>query len=133
MNTLLKIADLGFFVFHITLIFFNLFGWCFKSTRKWNLITLGLTALSWFGLGIFYGWGYCFLTDWHWQVRHELGYAVTSNSYIHFLVTTVTPINISEHTVDIITSAAFVAAVVMSLLYNFYFQRSQKKVRKSES
>jgi hypothetical protein len=128
MNALLKIADIGFFVFHIALIFFNLFGWWFRSTRRWNLVTLGLTALSWFGLGIFYGWGYCFVTDWHWQVRRELGYAVTSNSYIHFLVTTLTPIKVSENTVDIVTGVAFAVAVVVSILVNFYFSRKSGAV-----
>jgi len=44
-----------------------------EKTRKANLILLLLTGLSWFGLGIFYGWGYCPLTDWHWKVLRELG------------------------------------------------------------
>ena len=73
-NTAYKIANTLFFVFHVALIIFNLFGWIPKRLRKWNLAALSLTAFSWFALGIFYGFGYCFLTDWHWQIREKLGY-----------------------------------------------------------
>jgi hypothetical protein len=98
-ETLYKIADIFFFGFHISLILFNLFGWLFKSLRKWNLITLGLTAFSWIVLGAFYGFGYCFLTDWHWQIRDELGYPNPYNSYIHFLIDSILPVTISERLV----------------------------------
>ncbi len=127
METLYKIADIFFFVFHICLIIFNLFGWLIKSLRKWNLITLGLTAFSWFALGAFYGFGYCFLTDWHWQIRDELGYPNPFNSYIHFLITTVFSITVSERFVDILTGALFFAALVMSVATNL---KDYKKSRK---
>lgn len=127
METLYKIADIFFFVFHISLILFNLFGWLIKSLRKWNLITLGLTAFSRFALGAFYGFGYCFLTDWHWQIRDELGYPNPFNSYIHFLITTVFSITVSERFVDILTGAFFFAALVMSIATNL---KDYKKSRK---
>src|SRR5688572_11928274 len=95
---LYKIANYFFFIFHVALIFFNLFGWIPKKLRKWNLASLCLTAFSWFVLGIFYGFGYCFLTDWHWQIRERLGYTNESHSYIHFLVTKLTPISMEEQT-----------------------------------
>src|SRR5688500_9264531 len=100
MMILFEALNVFFFVFHIALILFNLFGWTIKKLRKWNLLTLGLTAASWFLLGAFYGFGYCFLTDWHWQVREKLGYSTDSNSYIHFLFTSIFPITISERFVD---------------------------------
>ena len=127
METLYKIADIFFFVFHICLIIFNLFGWLIKSLRKWNLITLGLTAFSWFALGAFYGFGYCFLTDWHWQIRNELGYPNPFNSYIHFLITTVFSITVSERLVDILTGSLFFAALVWSIVTNL---KDYKKSRK---
>ena len=127
MEIFYKIADIFFFVFHVCLIIFNLFGWLFKSLRKWNLITLGLTAFSWFALGAFYGFGYCFLTDWHWQIRDELGYPNPFNSYIHFLITTVLSISVSERLVDILTGSLFFAALVMSIVTNL---KDYKKSRK---
>ncbi|MDP3718874.1 MAG: DUF2784 family protein [Acidobacteriota bacterium] len=71
----MKILNLGLFVLHTSWIAFNCLGWAWRRTRRWQLLTLTLTALSWFGLGIWYGWGYCPFTDWHWQVRSRLGYA----------------------------------------------------------
>ena len=118
METLLKIADTFFFLFHIGLILFNLFGWMIKSLRRWNLITLGLTAFSWFVLGAFYGFGYCFLTDWHWQIRDELGYETPFNSYIHFLIVTLFSIEVSEQLVDILTGTLFFAAIILSIVTN---------------
>jgi hypothetical protein len=112
------IANYFFFGFHIALIFFNLFGWIPKRLRKWNLLSLGLTAFSWFVLGIFYGFGYCFLTDWHWQVREKLGYTTESNSYIHFLVTELTNIKVKENLVDTLTAIFFFAAFAVSIFVN---------------
>lgn len=117
-QVLYKIANTFFFVFHVTLIIFNLFGWIPKKLRKWNLIALTLTAFSWFVLGIFYGFGYCFLTDWHWQVREKLGYSTDSNSYIHFLITELTGISIDENLVDTFTAIFFFIAFALSIYVN---------------
>jgi hypothetical protein len=125
-DTLYKIADIFFFVFHICLILFNLFGWLRKPWRKWNLLTLGLTAFSWFVLGSFFGFGYCFLTDWHWQIREELGYANPYNSYIHFLISTAFPITVSEQLVDLLTGILFAAAVILSCITNLKDYKKSK-------
>jgi hypothetical protein len=96
-----------------------MFGWIWKSTRRLNLITLLLTAFSWIILGIWYGFGYCFCTDWHWQVRRELGYTDMPNSYIKFLVDLWTGIEVSAYTVDLWTGILFVVALAASLCVNF--------------
>src|SRR5688572_23205031 len=113
-----RIADVFFYIFHIGLIFFNLFGWIPRSWRKLNLIALSLTAFSWFILGIFYGFGYCFLTDWHWQVREQLGYSNESNSYIHFLIKELTNISLDESLVDTFTAIFFFVAFALSIYVN---------------
>ncbi|WP_276370704.1 DUF2784 family protein [Chryseolinea sp. H1M3-3] len=118
MRIILEVVDIFFFVFHVSLILFNLFGWTSKRLRGWNLVTLSITAFSWFILGFFYGFGYCFLTDWHWQVRDELGYVPASDSYIHFLLTTLLPLSISEQIVDWLTLILFVLAFLMSIITN---------------
>jgi len=125
-NTFYKIANTFFFIFHVALIFFNLFGWIPRASRKWNLVTLLLTAMSWFLLGIFYGFGYCFLTDWHWMIRDKLGYATDSNSYIHFLVIELTPLNIREEVVDIWTAVLFFLALAVSIYVNVRTMRSKR-------
>lgn len=115
--------DKFFFVFHIALILFNVFGWIPRATRRWNFITLLLTAFSWVVLGIFYGWGYCFLTDWHWAIRERMGLPVDSNSYIHFLITSTTSINVDEVTIDTATVIVFVLALAASLTVNIRRRR----------
>ena len=113
-----KIANYLFYIYHVILIIFNLFGWIPKKFRKWNLISLCLTAFSWFVLGIFYGFGYCFHTDWHWQIREKLGFYNESNSYIHFLIEQLTGISLEENLVDIFTAISFFIALALSIYVN---------------
>ncbi len=115
---LYEFLNVFFFAFHTALILFNSLGWIFRKTRKWNLLTLGITAFSWFVLGIWYGWGYCFCTDWHWEVREKLGYVINSNSYIQFLVQQITGIRFPEKLVDTVTVAVFFLSVALSLRVN---------------
>jgi hypothetical protein len=79
------ILNAGFFTLHSAWIIFNCLGWVWRKTRVWHLVTVSLTALSWFGLGVWYGWGYCPCTDWHWQVRARLGYH-DPPSYVQLLI-----------------------------------------------
>lgn len=125
-SALYEIANYFFFIFHVALIFFNLFGWIHKKLRRWNLVTLSLTAFSWFVLGIFYGFGYCFLTDWHWQVREKLGYSTISNSYIHFLILELTRISLEENLVDTFTAILFFTAFALSIYVNIRNRPGQK-------
>jgi hypothetical protein len=112
------ILNYFFFFFHTAFTLFNIFGWVFKKTRKWNLLTLFLTAFSWFILGIWYGWGYCVCTQWHWQVREKLDYHDQSTSYIHFLVLKLTGINFNPRLVENITVTVFFASLLVSLWLN---------------
>ena len=107
-----------FIVFHTVLILFNSFGYIPKKTRRLNLVTLSLTAFSWFVLGIWYGWGYCVCTDWHWRVRQHLGYNDMEISYTHFLVRKLTGINFSQSVVDIVTAAVFFISFAASIILN---------------
>ena len=118
-----KIANYFFFIFHLILIFFNLFGWIPKKLRKWNLVTLSLTAFSWFVLGIFYGFGYCFLTDWHWEVREKLGYSNNSNSYIQFLIKELTGVSVDETLVNTLTAIFFFTAFALSIYTTIWKKR----------
>lgn len=113
-----EFLNIAFIVFHTALILFNLFGWIWKSTRRMNLITLLLTAFSWIILGIWYGFGYCPCTDWHWQVRRALGYSDMPNSYIKFLVELWTGLEFSAHTINLWTTILFIGALGVSLYVN---------------
>ncbi len=107
-----------FFIFHTIFTLFNIFGWIFKKMRKIHLITLILTVFSWYFLGIWYGFGYCFCTDWHWKVREKLGYVDESISYIHFLILKLTGINFNEDLVINVTIIVFFICFALSVALN---------------
>ena len=114
----LQIIDIFFFVFHTIFILFNVFGWLVPRWRFVNFITLSLTTFSWFILGIWYGWGYCFCTDWHWWVREQLSYQNMGSSYIHFLILKFTSIDIAPNWVEIYTVIVFFTAYIISTYLN---------------
>ena len=117
-ESILKIIDVFFIGFHTILILFNVFGWLVPRWRFANFISLSLTAFSWFLLGIWFGWGYCVCTDWHWQIREMLGYQNTSSSYIHFLILELTNIDIPAKLVDTYTAIVFVTVFLISIYLN---------------
>lgn len=113
-----RFLDIFFFIFHTCFTLFNLVGWIFPRTRRIHLVTISLTALSWFVLGIWYGWGYCVCTDWHFRVREKLGYIDASNSYIHFLIGKLTGLWLNERMVETWTGILFVLVAVLSIWLN---------------
>jgi len=114
-----KILDIFFVVFHSFLILFNLFGWIWRRTRIWNLVTLLLTGASWVLLGWIVGVpGYCPLTDWHFSVLEKLGRTDLPNSYVKYLADRITGLDFNSGTVDKITLYAFLAALIISLVLN---------------
>ena len=110
-----QFLNIFFFVFHTVFTLFNMVGWIFPTTRKLHLITLSLTAFSWFVLGIWYGLGYCVCTDWHWDVRAKLGYEDRSNSYIHFLILKLTGKNLNPTLVGNVTLIIFLLSFALSI------------------
>ena len=124
---MLHLLDWFFFLFHNFVILFNLFGWVWKRTRRANLLLLLLTAFSWFFLGIWYGWGYCMCTDWHWQVLEKLGRANLPNSYITYLLQRInTNWQVPQNIIDTATAACFFLALVASVVVNFIDWRKRK-------
>lgn len=110
--------DKFFFVFHSSLMAFILLGWIWKKTRVANLIVILLTAFSWFILGIWYGFGFCPSTEWHWQVRMKLGYLAMPSSYTKFLVDSLTGLKVSQKIVDIFAVLFLMLALFASALTN---------------
>ncbi len=123
----LRIADIALTVFHLLLILFNLLGWIWKPLRKLHLVTILLTLASWFVLGIWYGWGYCPFTDWHWNVLWQLGHSGLPSSYISFIIWRLTGVMPPEKWVDAITLLGALAALVMSVIMNFQLHKKLLK------
>ena len=114
----MKFLDIFFTIFHTCLVIFNLFGWIWKKTRRLNLILLLTTAASWLILGIFYGLGYCPLTDWHFSILRKLGYTDLPDSYLSFLFTRLSGMQIDQSLVDAVTLWGLIVAMIMSLYLN---------------
>ncbi len=115
---MLQFIDVFFVVFHSALILFNLFGWIVPRLRKAHLVCVLLTGGSWFVLGLFYGIGYCPLTDWHWQVLMKMGETGLPASYVQYILERITGISISARTADLAT----VIGWGMALIIAAYFQ-----------
>ena len=126
-NLLLHFLDWFFFIFHLALVLFNLLGWIWKRTRVWNLVVLLITFFSWFGLGLFYGIGFCPLTEWHWQVLRELGRTGLPTSYISYLIYRITQFMPPQIVVDYATMIGAFGAFVVSLALNIRDWRHRKK------
>ena len=122
---MLKVLDLSLEILHIVVILFNCTGWIWKRTRRIHLWVISITAFSWFVLGIWYGWGYCFLTDWAWEVKAKLGVTGLPNSYVQYVFEKI-GLQIKSAATDMITVGAFAVSLVMSVVFNFKDWRDLK-------
>lgn len=120
---LYRLFDVLFVVFHTALIGFNVLGWAWRRTRRLHLVVISATLLSWFGLGIVHGWGYCPLTDWHWRVKLMLGETTLPASWIKYYLDRVTGIDWSAALVDGLAVGAGLAALVLSVTLNLRDRR----------
>ena len=81
---MLPLVDVLLTLVHLVIIGFNLFGWISSATRRIHFFFVLLTAASWFILGIWFGWGYCPVTDCQLIVKEQLGEHNLPNSFINY-------------------------------------------------
>jgi len=124
---MLKLLDIFLSLVHLLIIGFNLFAWIWPATRKAHLIVAGLTLASWFILGIWYGWGYCPVTDWEWSVKEKLGETGLPNSFIKYFADKMTGRNFPPALIDRLTLFTFLAAIIASVYVNYF--KSKRKQR----
>lgn len=89
-----------------------------EKTRKANLVVLLLTGSSWFLLGIFYGIGYCPLTDWHFQILEKLGKTGLPSSYTEYLAERLTGGDFRGEMIDTLTMLVFLFSLGISIFLN---------------
>lgn len=116
---MLGVADWILHGIHILIIALNLFGWMWPRTRRLGLISLVLTAACWFGLGFFYGFGYCPLTDLQWEIKGALGQKELPGSYVSYLITHLTAWRPKSDFVDGMVAGSFFMAVIATLWTRF--------------
>jgi hypothetical protein len=110
-----EVLNAAFFVFHTAWIAFTCLGWMWRRTRQWQLAAALLTALSWGGLGFWYGWGYCPCTDWHWHVRARMGFD-DPPSYIQLLIRELTGILLERGVADALAVVTLTTSTVLSVM-----------------
>lgn len=115
---LYRLYDVFLVVFHTALIGFNVLGWAWRRTRRFHLVTIGATLLSWFGLGAVYGWGYCPLTDWHWRIKLMLGETDLPGSWIKYYLDRITGLDWSPVVVDWLVVGTALGALGLSVVLN---------------
>jgi hypothetical protein len=127
-----RALDIFFVIFHTLLIFFNLFGWIWKRTRKLNLIVLLLTGASWVILGFVVGTiGYCPLTDWHFSILAKMGETNLPDSYIKYLADRLTGMNFDPVIVYQTTLYTYLAALGISSIINTIDYNTDKRRKKA--
>jgi hypothetical protein len=124
---MLEFLDLLFTCLHIFLIGFNLFGWIWPASRRAHLISLIITLAFWSLAGFWYGWGYCPLTDWHWQIKDKLGENDLPASFIKYMADKITGAHFSPELVDGLTLGIFLLVIVWSVYVNFFRIRNLNK------
>lgn len=116
-EALYRFADVGLYIVHIAVILFNLLGWIWIKTLRAHLIVIAATAFSWVALGFWFGFGYCFITDWQWQIKRKLGETGLPASFITWFFHSV-GIPAPPSVVDWITAVTFGLAAALSLYRN---------------
>lgn len=108
----LSILNIFFFLFHGIIILINVFGWTIWRFRHLHYTVLGATLFSWLVMGYFFGWGYCFLTDWHYGILGQLGYRDLPNSYIKFCLDAILETDLDPLWVDVGTVSGLIFGMV---------------------
>lgn len=114
-----NIYDFLFTLLHLLIIGFNLLGWIWPSTRKLHFVVVLLTAGSWFILGIWFGLGYCPITDWQWQLKESMGETNLPNSFIKYYADKLSGRDIPSDFIDALTAIGFALAAGLSVYLNF--------------
>jgi hypothetical protein len=120
-----RLLDVLLTTVHCLIIGFNLLGWVWKPLRRAHLICIGITAACWFILGIWYGIGYCPVTDWQWHIKEQLGEHNLPASFITYYADKITGKQIDETLISNITAVSFFVAAGISVYVNF-FRRHKK-------
>jgi hypothetical protein len=127
----LHFLDFFLTLLHLLIIGFNLFGWIWKSTRKSHFYLVIATIFSWVVLGFWFGFGYCPVTDWQWQVKAKLGERDLPNSFIKYFADKVTGMDISSTMIDAVTAVSFGLVVIVS--FTFYAREARRQVLRNRS
>ena len=123
---MLHVLDIFLTIVHLVIIGFNLFGWIWPAARRAHLIVVAATLGSWFLLGIWFGMGYCPITDWQWSVKEKLGETNLPNSFVKYWADKLTGRDWDPGFIDKVTLISFAVAIVLAVYFNFFRRRKRK-------
>lgn len=118
----LKLLNICFHLIHLSVIIFFLVGWLFEKMRIHHFILSILILLSWFGLGAFFGFGYCLITDIQWKIKRQLKREPDTEFYVKYMIDKITgfdtnPAFIKRMTIFIYFEILIISAIFFSLSY----------------
>lgn len=123
----LHALDIFLTIFHSVIVGFNLLGWIWPRTRRLHLVCVAVTAGCWYILGIWFGWGYCPVTDWQWHVKAALGeHDLANGSFIEYYADKITGTHINPKLGDTIIGICFFTAAALSVWLNFFAKRRKR-------
>lgn len=121
--------DYFYTLIHLLIIGFNLFAWAFPATRRLHLYGVAITLGCWLILGIWYGIGYCPITDWQWQVKERLGEHDLPNSFDKYYADRLTGYDFDPGIIDALTLGLFLISISISLYLNFFKKNTRQKAK----
>ena len=116
----LVVLDYFLTILHLFIIGFNLLGWIWQKTKRLHFWFAMTTLGCWTILGIWFGLGYCPITDWQWNVKTELGEQNLPASFIKYFADKITHSNVNSDLIDALTLLFFVIAIICSVKVNFF-------------
>ncbi|WP_342327439.1 DUF2784 domain-containing protein [Pedobacter sp. FW305-3-2-15-E-R2A2] len=125
----LNVLDFIYTLVHLLIIGFNLFAWAFRSTRRLHLYGVAVTLACWLILGIWYGIGYCPVTDWQWQVKAQLGEQNLPNSFVKYYADKISGQSVDANLIDVLTAGSFLLSIIISVYLNFFSKKSKLKAK----
>lgn len=115
----LKLADVMLFWAHAIVAAFCAVGWLIPGAERLHLLLNVAIGLSWYGLGLHYGIGYCVLTDWQWRVRKRLGCTPEHGSFVQLLLERASGLHLNAEQVKWFAYMVYWVSVLLSLYINF--------------
>ena len=120
------LLDILFHIVHLAVIIINLTFWLSAKTRKIHLVVMLTTLFSWIAVGAFYGWGYCFLTDWHWRLKISMGETTLPHNYLAYLANNLMGLSLDEGLIDHLTYIVFGLAILLSSIVHLKAIKTRK-------
>jgi len=122
---MLNFLNVFYTVLHLIIIILNVFGWIPVKMRRIHLYLVFMTLAAWLLIGWMVGTiGYCPLTDWHWDVKRELGETDLPASFIKYFVDYALGIDSNPLLIDIITALGLIFGLSMAIYFNFIKRKS---------